>query len=101
MRDFDKEIANHEQAIADLKQEKAALMEQTPAQQLAVAIHDIDCRWNHTDGCGWLYEIHKGVADWTGYAHARYLLKAKKLMEMLPEYGHIDILNIVAAIKGI
>jgi hypothetical protein len=51
-----------------------------PLKNLVIRAHDILCGWNHTDGCGWHYEIDdKGQHIWTGYAHARWLSHYEQL----------------------
>jgi hypothetical protein len=44
-------------------------------KQLALELHELLCRWNHTDGCSWFYE-----KDWVGYSHERYLEKARAVL---------------------
>lgn len=45
---------------------------------LATALHDLLCHWNHTDGCSWHYE--NGLDKWdTGYAHKQYLKQATEI----------------------
>lgn len=55
---------------------------------LAIRAHDILCRWNHTDGCGWHYEIKGNCHHWTGTysAHARWL-KAVEEWTQHQKYG--------------
>lgn len=50
-------------------------------QRMAILLHDKLCHSNHTDQCGWYYEIDGIKHDWTGYAHKTYLEKANKLIE--------------------
>lgn len=51
---------------------------------IAEFIHSMQCRYNHTDGCGWYYEQDYNKNDaakiWSQSAHLSYLRKAKKLM---------------------
>lgn len=49
--------------------EEAARLE--PLKALAARCHDTLCRWNHTDGCSWMYE--DGEHEWSGNAHSRWL----------------------------
>jgi hypothetical protein len=44
-----------------------------PLKELTIHAHDVLCRWDHSDGCGWYYEIHRGKHNWTGWSHARWL----------------------------
>jgi hypothetical protein len=53
--------------------------------KLAITLHNMLCHANHIDGCGWAYEYlesprgwtGKAAVDWNGYAHSRYLTKAR------------------------
>lgn len=99
-KDFDKEIAKRQQEIAELEAEKAAFAALGPDHQLALVLHDLLCTWNHTDGCGWYYEVHNGIDDWGGLSHERYLKQARELRKTLPsEYDNDTIINVVRAIK--
>lgn len=100
MKDFAAEIAAHEAEIAELKREQEAFRALTPTQQLAISLHDAQCRYNHTDQCGWFYEIHKGVHDWSGYAHADYLKKARKVVDLLPDFSHDQIIQVSNALRA-
>jgi hypothetical protein len=54
---------------------------------LVIEYHDCNCKWNHTDGCSWHYEINRGVHDWSGKgsAHAEWLEKYLKEVRPLTE----------------
>lgn len=76
-------IASLEADIKKRKQELAEAMAalekaklESPDQQLARELHGILCTWNHTDGCGWFYEMKNKEDDWTGRTHGEYLRKA-------------------------
>lgn len=59
--------------------------ELSAAQILAIDLHTSLCRWNHTDGCGWEYEIERnGEHRWGTHSHADYLNKAEALLERFP-----------------
>lgn len=47
---------------------------------LAIAAHDALCRWNHTDGCGWGYEVRDGVHHWGASEHSRWLLRVAEIV---------------------
>ena len=66
--------------------------------ELAEALHDMLCRWNHTDGCGWFYETDEKT-KWSGYAHKAYLDKARKLMNQLPDMDPDDIIKVANTVK--
>lgn len=52
---------------------RAALPED---KRLAIELHELLCRTDHTQGCEWFYNQN----DWTGYAHVRYLEKAQDVL---------------------
>lgn len=87
--------------IADLEAEDAAIKAMTPEQQLALTLHNKLCRWNHTDGCGWFYEMKNGIDDWNRSAHGEYLTKARTVSRFCHNHG-IDTkvaLDLVAVLK--
>lgn len=49
---------------------------------LVIRAHDLLCCWNHTDGCGWGYEVIRetGKHNWQGWAHARWLRHFEELL---------------------
>jgi hypothetical protein len=67
----------------------------TKTQQLAIVLHEILCKENHTDGCPWWYEktYEPDVASletnhkWEDYAHKRYLKMAETMEKKLSEEG--------------
>ena len=78
------EIKKLEEQLNKLKAEAVAFDNLTPDQKMAVALHDMLCRHNHTDGCGWYYEMKYGqhneqVDDWDGPEHGVYMQKALML----------------------
>lgn len=66
-----------------LKTAKRELDTSTPTHHLAIAMHQRLCRWNHTDGCGWHYEIKDGIHNWSGHDHARWLRTANQAGQRL------------------
>lgn len=82
-------VAKAEQALAaaqaELIEAENSSQELTPEQLLAIDLHSALCRWNHTDGCSWEYEIG-GSTDhqWDRYAHAEYQKKAEALLARFP-----------------
>lgn len=78
MKNYDEQLAELQQKINKLKNEKEAFESLTPRQRLAELIHDKQCRWNHTDGCGWFYEKWDSV----GHSKGEYLKKADAILEI-------------------
>lgn len=97
------EIERREKELEELKKKQAALEAEPADQQLARYLHDMMCKSNHTDGCGWYYETNNGVDDWLGRAHASYLTKANRLLSVAKSPGLFDvqrIIKIVSIISG-
>lgn len=78
--DIDKEIEKQKKLLEELEAKKKKEMAMSPAQRLAVWLHDSQCHYNHTDQCGWGYEITGGNHDWSRRTHADYLAKANTLL---------------------
>ena len=68
-----------------LEQEEMAARaaRQKPLRKIAEKLHDACCRWNHTDGCAWEYEVDRGDEDkmWEMQAHRRYLNNVEKILK--------------------
>ncbi len=73
-------IAELKAEIAKLEEAERVLATMGPEHRVAISLHKMLCHHNHTDGCGWEYEMAGGNHEWEGHAHARYLIKAKKLV---------------------
>lgn len=78
---IDKQIANLEKQLSELKAEKARLETITPARQLANELHKRQCHLNHIDQCGWEYD------KWGEGAKKRWEDKAEKILSTLNEVG--------------
>lgn len=66
-------------------------------KQLAIWLHSKLCHHNHTDGCGFFYEIHDLEDNWEGYAHKEYLEKADDVLAVTKDINMIK--NIVEIIR--
>jgi len=58
---------------------------------LATLIHDKTCHWNHTDGCGWMYE--KWDDEKLGYAKLEYLKIARKVLKVTDAATAINVIK--------
>lgn len=82
-------VAKAEQALAaaqaELIEAENSSHELTPPQILAIDLHSTLCHSDHTEACGWEYEI-KGRTEhqWDRYTHERYLTKAEALLARFP-----------------
>jgi len=74
------ELRKAQEKLAKLEQDKKKFEGLSDEQRLAELIHDSQCRWNHTDGCGWYYESW----DVPGYSKEEYLRKAKNILKEVP-----------------
>jgi len=78
IKELDIEIKKHESEIENLEKQKKLMDSLTPAQNLAIALHEANCHHNHTDGCSWYY------GNWENWEnnHARkeYVERAERLL---------------------
>jgi Holliday junction resolvasome RuvABC DNA-binding subunit len=78
------DLLKEEQILVELKQ-KVKEQEQKIAEfkampddkKLAEILHEKQCHWNHTDGCGWHYESWNSM----GYSRQEYLKKAREILK--------------------
>lgn len=81
MDDINEQIRKAEADLRRLQAKRDYLRSLQPSQTLAIALHGGLCHENHTDGCGWLYEVHNEAHDWDGRIHTRFLVQACRLLE--------------------
>ncbi|MCC7173403.1 MAG: hypothetical protein IT459_23360 [Planctomycetes bacterium] len=80
---------------------------QLPLRAVAKAAHDLLCRWNHTDGCGWGYEEGSDPnsdACWNGWAHKRWLSAVETIVrsERWPSAMTTDDLSgLIESMRGV
>jgi hypothetical protein len=80
IKEIESKIQKHQQELRELEESLIKAKQESPEQQLAKELHGLLCTWNHTDGCGWFYEIKNKEDDWLGHAHGEYLKKAQRLV---------------------
>jgi hypothetical protein len=95
---IEEQIKQHEQGLKDLQAQLIEAKLESPDHQLATELHSMLCNQNHTDGCGWFYEIKMKKDDWTGYAHTEYLKKAQKMICHCDEHK-LDIASTITVFK--
>jgi hypothetical protein len=95
---IEEQIKKHEQGLKDLQAQLVEAKLESPDHQLAKELHGMLCNQNHTDGCGWYYEVHSKIDDWTGSNHTEYLKKAQKMICHCDKEG-MDITATLAAFK--
>ena len=74
------ELRKAQEKLAKLEQDKKKFEGLSDEQRFGELIHVSQCRWNHTDGCGWYYESW----DKHGYSRGEYLDKAIKILNEVP-----------------
>lgn len=87
---LDKQIEHLQGQIESLQAQKKHLEETDPRKRFAIWYHGKFCRHNHTDGCGWEYEVSKGIHDWKGSTHQHWLADSQKfyceMVQMLDQH---------------
>jgi hypothetical protein len=84
---IEEQIKAHQAGLKDLQAQLEKAKLESPDHQLAKELHSMNCTWNHTDGCGWYYEMKNKQDDWTGHAHGEYLKKAQRLIHKCQDDG--------------
>lgn len=97
------DIKKREQELAEVKEQLKKAKLESPDKQLAKELHSMLCTWNHTDGCGWFYEIRNNEDDWSGSAHGQYLMKARSLIGKCKEHNLTveQAINIFNLVRGV
>jgi small-conductance mechanosensitive channel len=80
---LEEQIAALQSKLEQAKKAADALKTLKLEERIAIARHDVLCRWNHTDGCSWFYEIKDGIHQFHMNEHARQLLGAQKILRAL------------------
>jgi hypothetical protein len=81
---YSRRIKELETELTELKQAQANL---SVPQDLAIFLHNNFCLANHTDGCGWHYEIKDGVHIFKdGNTHNDWELKAMTILRKIDKY---------------
>ena len=84
---IEEQIKKQKQELKELEEKLVKAKLESPDHQLAKELHNMLCTWNHTDGCGWFYEMKNKQDDWNGSAHGTYLKKAQKLLHVCDQEG--------------
>lgn len=98
------EISLLQKEIGILDNEQEAYDELTDVQRLAILLHELLCRNNHTDGCSWGYEINNGIHDWDSgrWAHTHYIELAESLLGRVSDLDVEDVrYNTLTIIKAL
>lgn len=84
---IEEKIKQQKASIAQLEKELEIAKLESPDRQLAKELHGMLCKWNHTDGCGWFYEMKGKQDDWSRPTHEEYLKKAQRLIHRCEQEG--------------
>lgn len=99
--DVDLCIKEKEEELKGLKDTRIKMTQDrktsSEAGQLAILIHSEQCRYNHTDGCSWHYEMKNNIPDWGAHAHSSYFEKATR---MLKANDYNTIVSVMKSMKG-
>ncbi len=101
------QIRKLEKQIAELKEADERFAALNPAHRLAITLHSTLCHHNHTDGCGWEYEMlprTQGTVgpnnnhNWNSHTHNHYLQKAYMVRSFCDNHN-IDLTKIIDLAK--
>jgi hypothetical protein len=99
---IEREIAALQLELVAAKAEEDRLKALTVEQRVAIIMHSNQCKLNHMDGCGWEYEVTRGVHDFKGGAHKHWLEKStatvKRLQHTLGLSQDDQIVTIIEAV---
>lgn len=98
IKNIEAEIDKQIKVVNELKLKLEKVKQESPEKLLAIQLHGMLCNYNHTDGCGWHYEIYNGVHDWTKGEHSRWLMKAQSMKCKCEEKG-ISVDDAIATFK--
>jgi hypothetical protein len=84
VEEIDMEIKLNSEKNVELQETRKKLItnrkSHSEAGKLAVILHDLNCHYDHTDGCSWWYEVKGAVADWGASAHGQYYAMAGRML---------------------
>ena len=87
VRNMDSAIEKMEAELKKLKDEREAMVQMPANQRLAIQLHSSTCSSDHTEHCGWFWEIKDGVHDWSRYSHKRRLHSANIIIGKMKQLG--------------
>ena len=82
--ELDREIARLQEKREQAARDEAIFKALPLEQRVAIVLHGNLCHADHTEGCGWFYEVKKGVHDFSrNNTHARWLDRAETTLRNL------------------
>lgn len=79
----EREIAKLREEHEKLLVEEAAYAKMPLDQQAAITLHSNCCHSDHTEACGWYYEVTRNEHDWNGSTHRHWLSRANAVIANL------------------
>lgn len=73
----EKVLEELKQQVKDQEKKIAEFKSMSNDKKLAEILHEKQCHWNHTDGCGWFYESWSNI----GASRQPYLDKARAILK--------------------
>lgn len=98
---LDSEIREAETNLKILYSRREALAKQTPEMEVASKLHGLMCHSDHAEACGWFYEMDSNKVDkWTESTHARFLVRAKAIVNEIGAEAAIKFLDVLERTKA-
>ena len=88
-KEIEEEIAKLQKELAEVN-DLAIDMAKGDPKAIAIYLHDRMCKSDHSDRCGWYYEVHGGIHNWDDSSHKSWLERANRFIE---KWGGDDILT--------
>lgn len=90
--DYDRQIAQKEAEIRELRTQQKTFEDLSEEQKLATMLHGMYCFANHTDQCNWGYETwERAYEDYS--TRGRYLKKARHMLVVVSYDTAIQVLK--------
>ena len=105
--EFDREISRLQEGREKAARDEAIFKALPLNQRVAIVLHTNLCHTDHTEGCGWYYEVKDGVHDFSGRgngSHQHWLSRADKTLKSLrlaaPELKDDQKLAVIEAVTA-
>lgn len=102
--EFDREIARLQEKREQAVRVEAIFKALPMNQRVAIVLHSNLCHADHTEGCGWHYEINNGYHNFDGSSHRHWLTRADSTLRNLrlaaPGLNEDDTLAVIEAVTA-
>lgn len=99
--ELDREIAKLQQAREEAAKREELFKSLPLEQRVAIVMHGHLCNDNHTDGCGWFYEVKGHVHNFTMPTHSYWLIRAKDTLARLRLAKNMSDGDMLAVIEAV